>query len=376
MVNASNTVAECFKDIYRGRRVLVTGHTGFKGSWLALWLQSLGARVYGYSLSPDSTPSHFADICLDVETKIADIRDYRELRKSVQAFEPEIIFHLAAQPIVRRSYAMPLLTFQTNVLGTANMLDACRHVDSVRAAVVVTSDKCYENREWARGYKETDMLGGYDPYSASKGCAELVTSSYRKSYFHPRAYGQDHHTLLASARAGNVIGGGDWGEDRLIPDIFRAIVSRQTVTLRNPRATRPWQHVLEPLSGYLLLGQRLLEGDIESGRAWNIGPGNEKSLSVGELVKQIKASWDTFSYTFQIEDNPPHEANQLSLDCSKARLQLGWTPTWNASTALIKAVDWYRCYHEQGVMLTHRHLAEYVQDALLVGQFWTSSCSK
>ncbi len=358
-----------FGDVYRGRRVLVTGHTGFKGSWLCLWLEELGAEVFGYALAPDTDPAHFPLLNLGLRSELGDIRDYSRFQEAVVSFQPEIVFHLAAQPLVRRGYARPLETLETNIMGTAHVLECCRNVDSVRAVVVVTSDKCYENREWVWGYRENDAMGGFDPYSASKGCAELVTAAYRQSFFQS----QNTDALVASARAGNVIGGGDWGEDRLIPDIMRALAARQTVTLRNPGATRPWQHVLEPLSAYLLLAQRLWEGYDACACGWNFGPTADESLTVAEVAAAIKARWDAFDYRIASQSDQPHEAGLLRLDCSKARAELGWKPVWDVCTALDATVTWYRHFHEQGTSLAREQIAAYVRDAVSQGRAWAKA---
>jgi CDP-glucose 4,6-dehydratase len=352
-----------FDNIYSNKNILITGHTGFKGSWLALWLSQLGAQITGYSLQPPTDPNHFQLHDLHINSVICDIRNADKLKQVFQEQQPEIVFHLAAQAIVRRSYREPVETFTSNVLGTINLLEAARACDSVRAIVIVTSDKCYENKEWFWGYREIDPLGGYDPYSASKGCAEIVTGCWRNSYFNPKDYGKSHQTLLASARAGNVIGGGDWAADRLIPDIMRATAQSQKVTIRNPHATRPWQHVLEPLSGYLLLGQRLLEGRKEFADAWNFGPSEEENLSVDEIVGQVKALWPKMDYHIEGSPDQPHEAGLLRLDCSKARAQLQWAPAWTGSNAVEKTVSWYRNFYETGIILSMDHLHQYVADA-------------
>jgi CDP-glucose 4,6-dehydratase len=354
-----------FDGAYSGTRVLVTGNTGFKGAWICLWLKQLGARIKGLSLPPVTNPNLYnilESLDYNVPTSYCDIRNFTEVLDVLEDFEPEIVFHLAAQPLVRRSYHEPLETLNTNIMGTANVLEACRHLKSIRAVVNITSDKCYENQEWFWGYRESDPMGGHDPYSASKGCAELVIHSYRRSFFNPKNYGHEHNTLIASARAGNVIGGGDWGDDRLIPDIVRSIQHQGKVSIRNPGAFRPWQHVLEPLSGYLLLGQRLLEGYTDCSRSWNFGPGNEDMISVEEIVKRFKSRWNVFSYELGLEPNQPHEAGLLKLDCSLARQKLGWKPVWSVDTALDKTVDWYRSYYEENNVLCARHLEDYMAE--------------
>lgn len=360
-----------FEGVFSGTRVLVTGHTGFKGSWLCLWLERLGAEIYGYALEPEIIPSHYELLSLDLQSYLADIRDYEKLSRIVRQIKPDIVFHLAAQPLVRRSYALPLETLNTNVLGTANVLDACRHIDSVRAIVNITSDKCYENKEWVWGYRENDPMGGYDPYSASKGCAELITASWRNSFFPLSQYGHSHQTLIANARAGNVIGGGDWGEDRLIPDIVRAIEAEQPVVIRNPNATRPWQHVLEPLSGYLLLGQRLLQGYSEVAGAWNFGPKDYGNLTVGEVVRKFKSNWDAFECSFHRDIQQPHEAGLLKLDCSKARTKLDWQPGWDVSQTLEKTATWYKTYYTENIVQSGDDLEVYIQNARECGLIWS-----
>ena len=353
-------------DIYADKRVLVTGHTGFKGSWLTFWLLRLGSRVFGVSLPPTTSPNHFellklSDSCCT--TCYCDIRDLPMLEKTVREIKPDIVFHLAAQPLVRRSYQDPVETFSTNIQGTVNLFEACRNSETVKAIVNVTSDKCYENKEWVWGYRESDSMGGYDPYSASKGCSELVTAAWRNSFFHPVQYGITHRILLASARAGNVIGGGDWCEDRLIPDIARSIQAGSRLLVRNPGATRPWQHVLDPLNGYLLLGQRLLEGKREFAQAWNFGPAEDSDIPVGEVVMRFKSRWDAFDYEFKPDANQPHEAALLKLDCAKARTLLQWRPVWNGETTLEKTVDWYRNYYTEEIIATQDNLEDYINAA-------------
>ncbi len=352
-----------FGDIYRNKKVLITGHTGFKGSWLVLWLTRLGAEITGYALPPPTQPSHFSLLDLDVESIIGDIRDRDTLRQVFRERQPEIVFHLAAQAIVRRSYNDPAGTFSSNVMGTVNVLEAARECQAVRAIVNVTSDKCYDNREWEWGYRENDPLGGYDPYSASKSCAELVTNCWRDSFFNPADYGRTHETLLASARAGNVIGGGDWAADRLVPDIMRAVSNNAKVKIRNPEATRPWQHVLEPLSGYLLLGRKLLKGRKEFAEAWNFGPAAAFHLTVGEIAEQVKRIWPKTDFEIRESPDQPHEAEKLHLDCSKARSLLKWSPAWDGKTALEKTVEWYRTFFESGAVNSMDDIHCYIDDA-------------
>jgi CDP-glucose 4,6-dehydratase len=347
------------QNAYRGRKVLITGHTGFKGSWLTLWLTLLGAEVRGYALPPETDPSHYALLGLDIDPAPADIRDPERLQKALEEFRPELVFHLAAQPLVRRSYEAPVETFETNVLGTVHLLEACRRTHSPRAILVVTSDKCYENREWVWGYREIDPLGGHDPYSASKGAAEIVTASYRRSFFPPEDYGSTHETLVASCRAGNVIGGGDWSEDRLLPDIVRAVGRGEEVSIRAPRAVRPWQHVLDALGGYLLLGARLLEGRKEFAGAWNFGPDDE-AKTVREICVEIAALWPAARFRFARSAPSLHEAGLLRLDCSKAHALLGWRNRWDSSAAVKKSVAWYRAYLERGELLSRRQIEEWM----------------
>jgi len=359
-----------FNDIYHDKRVLITGHTGFKGSWLALWLSQMDAKITGYSLQPPTEPNHFDLLDIGINSIIGDVRDGEKVKRIIKEIQPEIVFHLAAQPIVRLSYRDPVETFASNVMGTVNVLEASREVGTVRAIVNVTSDKCYENREWARGYTEEDRLGGYDPYSASKGCVELITNCWRNSFFNLNNYIHSHHTLLASGRAGNVIGGGDWAVDRLVPDIVRAVKQNEKVKIRNPQATRPWQHVLEPLSGYLLLGQRLLEGRKEFADAWNFGPGEDGNRTVGEIVAQAKQVWPKIDYEIETISGQPHEADMLRLDCSKSRRQLRWAPVWDGRTAVEKTALWYRAYYESSEVRSLADLSSYVEDAKGVHASW------
>jgi len=359
-----------FGGTYSGRRVLVTGHTGFKGSWLALWLHTLGARVAGLALDPEHLPAHCEQlqIPLAMDARI-DLRDARAVQATLDAFQPEVVFHLAAQALVRRSYREPSATFAANVTGLVNLLEAVRGCRSVRAIINATTDKVYESHATPGGYRESDPLGGHDPYSASKACAEIVSASYRLSFFsRPEAGGR--RVGLATARAGNVVGGGDWAEDRLVPDLVRAASNGSRLVLRNPRATRPWQHVLEPLSGYLLLGQKLLAGEPVD-QAWNFGPSANATLEVAEVVRRLQEQWPGFEVAH--DGGPhPHEAVALTLDCRKAETQLGWRPIWDASTTLTRTVAWYRALHRAGELRSAIDLAAYVDDARRAGLAWAA----
>jgi len=359
-----------FSGIYQDRNVLITGHTGFKGSWLAFWLGNMGAKVCGYSLATDTDPNHYSLLTLGTHSIIADIRNFQELTKCFQVFQPEIVFHLAAQALVRRSYRNPFETFETNVMGTVNVLEACRIADSVRAVVIVTSDKCYQNNEWEWGYRESDPMGGHDPYSASKGCAELVTAAYRDSFFSKNTEAKNQ-PLIATVRAGNVIGGGDWAEDRLIPDIARAASRKETVKIRNPKATRPWQHVLEPLSGYLMLGQRLLEGSRAFANAWNFGPSDNDTLSVRKVLERIQIHWKGLDFIFEPNEVQLHEAGLLKLDSSRARQRLGWRPVWDCAQALEQTAKWYQAFYDQGLVSTGDDLAAYIEAARARELLWS-----
>lgn len=348
---------------WRGRRVFVTGHTGFKGSWLCLWLHSLGAVVTGYALPPHTVPSLYEIAGLDglINSITGDICDYESLEKAVSASAPEVVIHLAAQSLVRKSYLAPIETYRVNVMGTASLFEAARNCRGVRAIVNVTSDKCYENREWLWGYRESDSLGGHDPYSSSKACSELVTSSYRAAFFDPSEYG-DHGVGIASARAGNVIGGGDWAEERLVPDCVRAILERKTIAIRNPVAVRPWQHVLQPLSGYLLLAQKLCEDGPKYSGGWNFGPSDGDVKTVEWLVKRICELWgEEASYESDTGDHP-HEALKLKLDCSKAIAELGWGPRWQLERTVDSIVEWTKAYQrgEDMKTLCLKQIAEYI----------------
>jgi CDP-glucose 4,6-dehydratase len=357
-----------FSDIYRERRVFLTGHTGFKGSWLALWLQNLGATVHGYALPPaEPSLAHWQQLQLPMASTLADIRDAQRLGATLLEFAPEIVFHLAAQPLVLASYRDPLTTWQTNVMGTANLLEACRAAPSVKAVVVVTTDKCYANQEWQRGYRETDTLGGHDPYSASKAATELLANSYRQSFADRSALGAPP-LLIATARAGNVIGGGDWAADRLIPDVARATKLGHAVEIRNPLAIRPWQHVLESLSAYLLLGQKLWQGEQHVATAWNVGPADEDSASVAQVLLALQANWPALSWR-QIGANA-HETNALRLDSSRIRTELGWRPVWRLQQALAQTGDWYQAWAD-GKLCSRDQLGQYLDEAHASAISWT-----
>lgn len=359
-----------FGGVYKNKKVLLTGHTGFKGSWLALWLQQMGAIVYGYSLDNEDEVNHFSLLNLDIEEKIGDIRNEEVLQQYFNDIQPDIVFHLAAQALVRKSYDDPVETFSTNVMGTLNIFEASRKTPSVKAIINVTTDKCYENKEWEWGYRENEAMGGYDPYSASKGCSELLTSSYRNSYFNNNDYGKKHNVLLASGRAGNVIGGGDWAVDRLIPDIIKAAAIKKTVLIRNPLATRPWQHVLEPLSGYLTLGYKLLQKEISVADGWNFGPDIHSNIQVGDIVKLSNEYWNAIQIEISKNSNEHHEANLLMLDCTKANKTLKWKAVWGIDKTIDKTISWYKSYYENNKLLSLEDLTEYISDAQSANILW------
>jgi len=337
-----------FANVFKNKTVLVTGHTGFKGSWLCIWLKELGANIVGYALKPYTERDNFVVTNLQdkISHLIGDIRDFQVLRKVFEEYQPEFVFHLAAQPLVRESYKNPKATYDINIGGTVNVLECCRLTDSVRVIINVTSDKCYENKEWIWGYRENDPMGGYDPYSSSKGCSELITAAYRRSYFNAEDFTSCKKSL-ASARAGNVIGGGDWQKDRIIPDCIRALESNKPIEIRNPNATRPWQHVLEPLSGYLLLAYRMYEEPLKFSGAWNFGPNYDSVIPVGEVADKVVACWGNGSWVDLSDENPPHEAKLLSLDISKARSYLKWGHIWNIDKTIEKTVAWYKEYKNE-----------------------------
>ena len=349
------------RDFWGGRRVLVTGHTGFKGGWLSLWLQQLAAEVTGFALEAPTRPSLFdeADVARGMTSLTGDVRTAAAVRKAVEQARPEIVFHMAAQSLVRRSYAEPVETYATNVMGTVNVLEAIRHTPGVRVAVIVTSDKCYEIAS-GEALRETARLGGHDPYSSSKGCAELVTGAYRSSFFDPREFDR-HGVAIASARAGTVIGGGDWALDRLVPDVVRAITAGRRVRIRSPRAVRPWQHVLEPLSGYLVLAERLYRDGPAFAEAWNFGPLEDDNQPVQWLVERLTACWGSEA-GWELDGEPqPHEAGYLALDCSKALARLSWRPRWNLAEALERVTAWYKAHLDGRDMraMTGQQIAEY-----------------
>ena len=351
-----------FNDIYKGTRVLVTGHTGFKGSWLTVWLNMLGAKVCGYSLSPNTTPSMFNELKLDsiCNSNFENILDSKKLQEVFDNFKPEIVFHLAAQPIVRLSYAEPKVTYETNVLGTLNVLEAARNCPTVKAFVNVTTDKCYENKEVNRGYTEDEPMGGYDMYSSSKGCVEIMSSSYRRSFLQ-----EDGTYALATARAGNVIGGGDWALDRLIPDCVRSINNDIDIEIRNPVAVRPWQHVLEPLSGYLLLGQKLLQDGKKYAQGFNFGPKEESVLKVADVAGMLTEYYGKGKVVVHKKDNL-HEANLLMLNIDKAKRVLNWEPVYTANQAVKETVDWYRVFYDKNTNMlefTEKQIGNYVNFA-------------
>ncbi len=342
---------QMFENVYKDKTVLVTGHTGFKGSWLCIWLNMLGAKVIGYSLDPYSEKDNF--VLSNIGEKIIDIRgDIRDRQKLEEVFEkykPEFVFHLAAQPLVKLSYEQPVLTYETNVMGTINVLEVIRKQDYVKVAIMVTTDKCYDNKEQIYAYRETDSLGGYDPYSSSKGAAEIAINSWKLSYFNPNNVDRNV-TAVASVRAGNVIGGGDWANDRIIPDCIRALESDSIIEIRSPKAIRPWEYVLEPLSGYLLLGMNMYKSPREYSEAWNFGPESNSIVSVWNVANLVIKNYGKGALKDVSNEKNPHEANLLSLDISKAKYFLGWKPTYNIDEAIEKTVEWYRLYKECNVL--------------------------
>ena len=347
-------IVDKFNNFFNGKKVLITGHTGFKGSWLVVWLRELGAELAGFALEPATSPSLFEILQLkdQVESYIGDIVDYKKLENVVKRVEPDIVFHMAAQSLVKPSYENPLETYTVNVIGTANLLEACRHTESVKAIINVTSDKCYENDGGKKGYKENDPMGGYDPYSSSKGCAELVSSSFSRSFFNPDEYG-GHGKALATVRAGNVIGGGDWASDRLIPDCVRAFLSGNKIKIRYPDAVRPWQHVLEPLNGYLLLAKYLYEEGGEYSGGWNFGSHASDTKSVRWIVERVIELWGDQALWEVDSNRNSYEATHLRLNWEKANTRLGWTPKWNLEFTLEKTIEWYKRFKNGDDMLPY-----------------------
>jgi CDP-glucose 4,6-dehydratase len=346
--------AVSFLEFYKGKKVFITGHTGFKGGWLTIWLKLLGADVAGFALPPETQPNLFkaAKVAEGIVSEFGDVRDLAAVKQALSQHSPDIVIHNAAQALVRRSYYAPVETYATNIMGTVHVLEAARATPSVRSVVVVTSDKCYENREWERGYKEDDAMGGHDPYSSSKGAAELVTAAYRRSFF-----SGNNSVAIASARAGNVIGGGDWSEDRLVPDIVRGIASDKPIVIRSPESIRPWQHVLEPLGGYLLLSEKLYRSGHRYADAWNFGPAIDDTVTTAELADRVRTLWGKGDLRIQPDPNAPHEATYLRLDCTKSSQQLAWRPRLRLDQALEWTVEWYRKFYE-GSAVSPREVTE------------------
>jgi CDP-glucose 4,6-dehydratase len=352
-----------FNGVYSGKNVLVTGHTGFKGSWLCAWLKSLGANVTGYALTPNTSPNHFDILKTDCNSFIGDIANLENLVDVLEKTKPEIVFHMAAQPLVRLSYREPLQTFETNIMGSLKVYEAIRRTPTVKTVISITTDKVYQNNEWAWGYRENDRLGGLDPYSASKAAMELVTYSYAQSFFTKKLADNTGGLNLVTARAGNVIGGGDWAEDRLLPDMIKAANSNTMLEIRSPNAVRPWQHVLEPLSGYLQIGQYICEKKITKYDSYNIGPSLEENITVKQMAEHIKSLWSQFDYKIVESNNGPHEAGLLRLDCSKIHAELGWRPVWGWKNALERTVNWFKSYYADRQVNTAEDIRAYVMQA-------------
>ncbi len=357
-------IVENFNGIYKDKRVLVTGHTGFKGSWLSIWLNELGAEVIGYALNPYTEKDNF--VLANLQNKIVDIRgdirDKKHLEEIFEKYKPDFVFHLAAQPLVRLSYEQPLETYEVNVIGTINVMECIRKTPETKIGIMITTDKCYDNKEQVWGYRENDALGGYDPYSSSKGAAEIAINSWRNSYFNPKDY-NNHKKSIASVRAGNVIGGGDWALDRIVPDCIRALENNENIGVRNPKAIRPWEHVLEPLSGYLLLGQKMFEEENKYSEAWNFGPELDSIVPVWEIGELIIKNYGRGELEDKSNKDEVHEAKLLALDISKARFKLGWKPTWNIEKAIEKTVEWYREYNSKNVYeLCVKQIEEFIKN--------------
>ena len=348
--------------IYKHKKVFITGNTGFKGSWLTAFFNKLNVHIEGYALTPATIPSHFNLLQDDSKTTIADILDIQKLDDAIAAAQPDIIFHLAAQALVRTSYTKPVNTYQTNVMGTLNVLEAARKCKSVKAVVLITTDKVYENKEWDKPYVETDELGGFDMYSSSKACCEILINSYRNSFFNMASYKTKHDVLIASARAGNVIGGGDWSPDRLIPDIAAATSNGEKVQIRNPASVRPWQHVLDCLYGYLLLGAKLLNEETAFAGAWNFSPNSSEVKNVEAITTIAKENWNKINIEFGKPVDDLHEAGLLTLDNTKAITKLGWKPVWNTTEAVQKTISWYKEYYESGKIMTDENISDYLKN--------------
>ena len=357
---------DLFNAFYRGKRVLVTGHTGFKGSWLSIWLHELGAEVVGVAQAPFTERDNYVLSGIGKKIKAdlrADIRDGERLKEIFREYQPEIVFHLAAQPLVRLSYDIPVETYETNVMGTIHVLEAIRATESVRVGVMITTDKCYENKEQIWGYRENEPMGGYDPYSSSKGAAEIAINSWRRSFFNPKDYGTNHHVSISSVRAGNVIGGGDWALDRIIPDCIKALEANLPIEIRSPRAIRPWQHVLEPLSGYMLLAQKMWDEPTNYSEGWNFGPRTESITPVWDVAMEVVKEYGSGELKDLSDPNALHEAKLLMLDISKAKFQLGWEPRMNIHQCIALTIDWYKRYRDMDVYeLCVEQIKKYAQD--------------
>lgn len=349
-------------EIYKNKKVFITGNTGFKGSWLSAFFKKLNVEIVGFALTPETSPNHFALLDADYETTIGNILDKGKLESAIKKAQPDIIFHLAAQALVSRSYKDPVNTYQTNVIGTLNLLECVRTCESGTSVVIITTDKVYENKEWEKPYLETDELGGYDMYSSSKACCEILIRSYRNSFFNVAEYKRKHSVLVASARAGNVIGGGDWNQDRLIPDISIAAAQNKTVQVRNPKSVRPWQHVLDCLYGYLLLGSKLLKEEKDFAEAWNFSPPGNEVKTVEEITAIARESWGNVTVEFSKPDPAFHEAKLLSLDNTKAVERLGWKPAWDTKKSVQRTIEWYKSYYNESKILTGDNIVEYLHN--------------
>ena len=359
-----------FDGVYSGKRVLVSGHTGFKGSWLAHWLTMMGAEVLGIALAPETKPSHFELLESNYPSKFIDINDEASLKNEIISFSPEFIFHLAAQSLVRRSYKEPIDTLNTNIIGTAHIYNIARDCKDLRVLINITTDKVYENREEKHLYEEFEPLGGFDPYSASKACSEIVSSSMQRSFFPKSNYGISHNVLCATMRAGNVIGGGDWCDDRLIPDIVRAARKNESTSIRNPESVRPWQHVLDALSAYLLIGQQLFQRNVDKAGAWNIGPNKEQDLTVQNVLDIAVESWTKISYHIEKDESNFHESTLLMLDTTKANQELKWNPVWSGTESIEKTIHWYKIFYDTNKLNTEDDIRHYIRDAKSKNAIW------